>query len=69
MKRCKECGELMRRTYRFNPDGSMERYYRCRHCHWDSRPTRSNMRDMNRDEEFWHGNNRINNVDRDPGKR
>lgn len=57
----------MRRTYRFNPDGSIQKYYRCRHCHWDSRPTRSNMRDMKKDEEFWH--DRIVDVNRDPRER
>lgn len=52
MKKCKECGKTLRRVYRFNPDGTIQKFYRCHTCWWDSRPTRTNIKDIYKDKEF-----------------
>lgn len=52
MKKCRECGNRLTRTYRFNPDGTIQKFYRCRTCHWDTCPTRTNIRDLSKDKEF-----------------
>lgn len=51
-KRCKKCGREMKRGYVFSGD-SIKKYWRCPNCLFVGRVTKSNIKDLFEDKDFF----------------